>query len=342
MTMLALFQNVVTVITDHPPPMQILALSEAFTLLFVVMGPPLKTPAIYYARMHAFDASTRRALAFKTFVLATVTVLVGGFVGLALQHKWQITLPAMLLAGGLIFLLVSLRTVLEQYAPDASAHLPPNGSAPAMPRAPTAFDLAIPMIVTPYGLAGFIVLLASSHSTERTIGLVIVVILVLVLHLLAMLSAGPIMRSMGADGAETRNLPTRWNSLIRTAGIGWDFRLAEHWVLRPIGNGSIGWVSSDVALGSRVVANRTDLDVDFLDRGTLRANGVGGSLMLDYERYEVAHEIDMEQRYTNIYPKSYGGTSPGVKGNSRHSFARAVSESSLLWRHDRRDDWSRG
>jgi hypothetical protein len=120
------------------------------------------------------------------------------------------------------------------------------------------------------------------------------------------------------DGAESRTLPTRWNSLIGTVGVGWDFRLAEHWVLRPIANGSIGWVSSDVALGSRVVTNRTDLDVDFLDRGTLRANGVGGSLMLDYERYEVAHEIDMELRYTNIYLKSYGGTTPSVKGNSRN------------------------
>lgn len=198
MTLLAMFQDAVTVVTDHPPPAQILALSEAFTLLFVVMGPPLKTPAIYYARMHAFDAPTRRALAFKTFLLASVTVLVGGFVGLALQHKWQITLPAMLIAGGLIFLLVSLRTVLEQYAPEPIAHPLPNGAAPAMPRLPTAFDLAIPMIVTPYGLAGFIVLLASSHSMERTIGLVIVVLLVLVLHLLAMLSAGPIMRSVGA------------------------------------------------------------------------------------------------------------------------------------------------
>jgi multiple antibiotic resistance protein len=197
MALFAILQEAASVSSGQPPAAQLLALSEAFTLLFVVMGPPLKTPAIYYARMHAFDASTRRSLAFKTFLLATVTILVGGFVGLALQHKWQITLPAMLIAGGLIFLLVSLRTVLEQYAPESTSHAPPPGASPPVPPVPTAFSLAIPMIVTPYGLAGFIVLLASSHSTERTLGLVVVMVLVLVLHLLAMLSAGPVMRGIG-------------------------------------------------------------------------------------------------------------------------------------------------
>jgi multiple antibiotic resistance protein len=196
MTLLAMFQEVVTV--ARAPEAQLLGLSQAFTLLFVVMGPPLKTPAVYFARMHAFDASVRRSLALKTFVLATVAVLVGGFLGLGLQHNWQISVPAMLIAGGLIFLLVSLRTVLEQYAPEPV--LPPvtAGAVPAKPRVPTAFELAVPMIVTPYGLAGFIVLLASSHSAERTIGLVILVVLVMVLHLLAMLFSGQIMRGIGA------------------------------------------------------------------------------------------------------------------------------------------------
>lgn len=196
-TFIAIFQDAVTAVSDHAPPIQVLALSEAFTLLFVVMGPPLKTPAVYYARMYAYDAPTRRALAFKTFLLASFTVLVGGFVGLALQHKWQISLPSMLIAAGLIFLLVSLRTVLEQYTPEPAAYPSPVAATPSVPRLPTAFDLAVPMIVTPYGLAGFIVLLASSRSTDRTIELVIVVLLVLFLHLLAMLFAGPIMRGLG-------------------------------------------------------------------------------------------------------------------------------------------------
>nr|WP_063573614.1 MarC family protein [Luteibacter rhizovicinus] len=176
---------------------QLLSLSQVFTLLFVVMGPPLKTPLAYYARMQAFDAATRRSLAFKTAILATVAALIGGFLGLALQHSWQISVPAMLLAGGLIFLLVSLRTVLEQYTPSPVPHPVPEGTAPTQPHAPSAFELAVPMIVTPYGLAGLIILLASSHSTERTLGIVAMLVLVMVLHLLAMLFSGPIVRGIG-------------------------------------------------------------------------------------------------------------------------------------------------
>lgn len=176
---------------------QLLSLSQVFTLLFVVMGPPLKTPLAYYVRMQAFDASTRRSLAIKTAILATFAALIGGFLGLALQRSWQISVPAMLFAGGVIFFLVSLRTVLEQYTPSAVPHPVPEGAAPPSPHAPSAFELAVPMIVTPYGLAGLIILLASSHSTERTLGIVGMLVIVMILHLLAMLFSGPIVRGIG-------------------------------------------------------------------------------------------------------------------------------------------------
>lgn len=174
-----------------------LSLAQVFTLLFVVMGPPLKTPLAYYARMQAFDHATRRSLAIKTAILATVAVLIGGFLGLALQRSWQISVPAMLIAGGVIFFLVSLRTVLEQYSPSPVPHPAPEGLTPAPPHAPGAFELAVPMIVTPYGLAGLIILLASSHSTGRTLGIVAMLVLVMLLHLLAMLFSGPVVRGIG-------------------------------------------------------------------------------------------------------------------------------------------------
>jgi len=50
----------------------LLGVSEVFMLLFITLGPPLKTPAVYFARTHQLDAKTQRALAFKTFLLATI------------------------------------------------------------------------------------------------------------------------------------------------------------------------------------------------------------------------------------------------------------------------------
>ena len=196
MSMVTMVQDAVSIVRETTPPL--LNLAQVFTLLFVVMGPPLKTPAVYYARMQAFDALARRSLAWKTFSLATIAVLIGGFLGEVLQRNWQISLPALLIAGGVIFLLVSLRTVLEQYTAADTPHAVTEGTVSPKPHLPSAFELAVPMIVTPYGLAGLILLLSASHSTERTVGIIVMLLIVMVLHLLAMLFAGPIVRGVGA------------------------------------------------------------------------------------------------------------------------------------------------
>lgn len=175
-----------------------LALPEVFGFLFVTLGPPLKTPAVYFVRTHQLDAKTRRVLAFKTFLLATIVVLLGGFVGVGLCSRWHISRPALLLAGGFIFFLVSLRAVLEQYEHAvAPSPAPSPGTTATTVPVPTAFETAVPMIITPYGLAAVVLLLVGSHSMERTVGIVLMLLLVMLLHLLAMLFAGPMMRAIG-------------------------------------------------------------------------------------------------------------------------------------------------
>jgi hypothetical protein len=119
-----------------------------------------------------------------------------------------------------------------------------------------------------------------------------------------------------SNGTESRTIPTKWNSFSGTVGIGWDFHIAKELVLRPIGNFSLGRVASDVAVGGRVIENQSGQEITFLERGRLDAVGVGGSLMLDYERYRPANEIDVELRYTNIYLQSVSGSSDAVKGSS--------------------------
>jgi hypothetical protein len=119
-----------------------------------------------------------------------------------------------------------------------------------------------------------------------------------------------------SNGTESRQIPAKWNSLSATVGIGWDFRIAKELVLRPIANFSLGRVASDVAVGGRLIEIKTDADISFLERGRLDAMGLGGSLMLDYERYRPANEIDVELRYTNIYLESISGSSEAVQGST--------------------------
>jgi hypothetical protein len=119
-----------------------------------------------------------------------------------------------------------------------------------------------------------------------------------------------------SDGTTERSIPTKWNSLSATVGIGWDFPIARDLVLRPIVNFSYGHVESDLKIAGRLLENQTGRDISFLDNGGLDAVGLGGSLMLDYERYRPENEIDIELRYTNIYLQSVGNTSDAVKGSS--------------------------
>lgn len=89
---------------------------------------------------------------------------------------------------------------------------------------------------------------------------------------------------MVSQGGSQALLPLKWTSVGATGGVGWDFRLADEWVLRPIANVSIGHVESDLSLLARIIESEFDVEIDFADRGRLTAGGVGGSIMLDFER----------------------------------------------------------
>jgi hypothetical protein len=118
-----------------------------------------------------------------------------------------------------------------------------------------------------------------------------------------------------SDGA-TQVIPVKWESLLGTGGVGWDFPIARELVLRPIFNFSLGRVESKGTVTPPAAQGPSSRDVlDFLGNGQLNAFGLGGSLMLDYERYRPANEIDLELRYTNIHLQSFN-TSSAVEGHS--------------------------
>ncbi len=127
-----------------------------------------------------------------------------------------------------------------------------------------------------------------------------------------------------SDGTDQRQVPTRWNSFSASGGIGWDFPLSEHWVVRPIFNFTLGEVVSDLKFAKFWVDNNTNVDLSFLDGGKLSAYGLGGALMLDYENFSPGHDDDIELRYTKVALQSYGGSNLGVVG-------RATSESVSVW-----------
>jgi multiple antibiotic resistance protein len=164
-----------------------LGLGAVFTLLFVTLG-PVKILGPFLQLTREADDSKVKQIAVRAFGLAVIAVVVGGFVGRALLGNWHVSVPAVTLAGGIIFFLVGLSVVLEQYRPEQAA-------APPLPVAPmaAATRIAFPTVVTPYGIAAVIALLANSPDAARTAAIVAMLIGVMVLNLLAMLCARRLM-----------------------------------------------------------------------------------------------------------------------------------------------------
>jgi len=101
-----------------------------------------------------------------------------------------------------------------------------------------------------------------------------------------------------------------------TGGIGWDFPVAKELKFRPIFKFSFSRVASDSAVAGTILENQTGDDFDFLKNDTLEVYGLGGTLMLDYERYRDENEIDVELRYTDIKLQSFSDASAAVQGSS--------------------------
>ena len=118
--------------------------------------------------------------------------------------------------------------------------------------------------------------------------------------------------------AQAAPIPVKWDSVLVTGGLGWDFPIAPLLRLRPIANLSVGRVESEstAAATARQVPGGA-----FLAHGQLNAAGIGGSLMLDYERYLPESEIDAELRYSSIHLQSFQSSS-AVQG---HSLAQTFS-----------------
>jgi multiple antibiotic resistance protein len=163
---------------------------EIFTLFFVTLG-PLKLLGPFAQQTRDLDETTLRRFALRVFLVALIAVLVGGFVGRWLLLSWHISVPALLIATGVIFFLVALNLVFEQYE---SVHAAP----PSLPSKPVAatLQLTFPLVVTPYGIAALIVLLASTADGTRIELIFAILGGVMLLNLLAMLFARSIMHGV--------------------------------------------------------------------------------------------------------------------------------------------------
>ena len=126
--------------------------------------------------------------------ISAIMLLTAGLIGRQMIENFDISVPVLALAGGLILFLMALRTVLPDSSAAGVALAPPS----SFERSVAINPLAFPTIVTPYGLAAIIVFIALSQGNgEATIAIALMVILTLVIDWAAMIYAGPILAYCG-------------------------------------------------------------------------------------------------------------------------------------------------
>jgi len=162
---------------------------EIFILFFVTLG-PFKLLGPFEQQTRDLSPVALRGIAVRAFAIGLTAVIVGGTLGTTLAAKWMISVPAIEIATGLTLFLVAIRLVLAPYEP--SPALPPLPEAPMA----AALRLTFPLVVSPYGIAALIALLASTDDPAMIRATYLILITVMVLNLLAMLYVRNIMRGL--------------------------------------------------------------------------------------------------------------------------------------------------
>lgn len=172
---------------------QDLAPAQIFTLLFLMLG-PFKIIGPFAQLTKGADDKLAHRIAWISILFASAALLVAGFLGRSLLESYRIPVPVMALSGGLILLLVALKNLLQQFESNPQADRvdarPPDVNVALVP-------LAFPTIVTPYGIAALVVLMAVSADTQSRLLVGGIVVAIMLANLVIMMLARKILPVMG-------------------------------------------------------------------------------------------------------------------------------------------------
>lgn len=168
-----------------------LAWDQILTILFVVFN-PLKVVGRFATLTRNTQEAFRHQLAWRTTLFAAIGVVVGCVIGQRTLASWGIREAIVLLAGGIIWFLVAFLAVMRPYFPAFEHDTPVDQPSLALALTPLAF----PTIVSPYGIATLIVLMATMHTLGEAAVLLALTGVMLLLNWAAMVFARPILRML--------------------------------------------------------------------------------------------------------------------------------------------------
>ena len=170
-----------------PAPLRQFPLGQVFAMLFLMLG-PFKIIGPFFKATQGADDRLTRQIALLATVFSALALVIAGFLGETILSSYGIPLPVLALSGGIILFLVALKNILVQFEV-AEPHTGEAGAPPVSAMQVAMAPLAFPTIVTPYGIAAVVVLVAFSDSLEGRLSVGAVVVAIMALNLIVMLLA---------------------------------------------------------------------------------------------------------------------------------------------------------
>lgn len=164
-----------------------------FTAFFVMLG-PMKMIFPFYtltSGIPSMDESEARRVSIKAIGIACGVGILAAFVGQSILSRWGISLPALHLAAGIVLVLIALQSLLSTYS--SAQATPPAESRRNFILSP----LVYPIILSPYGIGVFILIMASTQDIYRQFVIFGLFLLVMAVNLVFMWFTRALIRYVG-------------------------------------------------------------------------------------------------------------------------------------------------
>lgn len=169
---------------------------SAFVTLFVVIDPPGCAP-IYASITADANAQQRRSMAIRSVIVAGGILLVFALFGEVLLSSLHIELNSFRIAGGIMLFLIALDMVFEKRTERREQRAQKVIDTPEIEDV-SIFPMAMPMIAGPGSIASVMLLVSQNEGLDRALTILAALVAVLLLTLFALLTAGPLMKLLGA------------------------------------------------------------------------------------------------------------------------------------------------
>jgi multiple antibiotic resistance protein len=171
---------------------------SAFITLFVVIDPPGCAP-IYASLTSGASKAQRRSMAYRAILIAGAILVFFAMLGEALLNFLHIDLDSFRIAGGIMLFIIAIDMVFEKRTERREQRAEKLMETEEVDDV-SVFPMAMPMLAGPGSIASVMLLVSQNHGLDRAIVIFAALLAVLLLTLVALLTAGPIMRAIGQKG----------------------------------------------------------------------------------------------------------------------------------------------